>query len=100
MKPRTPHPWQVVGTGKAKKFIVADNQRIATVHHFYTGASPDGHNPGHATGNAHLMAAAPDLLDACIAFVAAWEKSHQPEKTDVALRMAKAAIEKATGDNK
>lgn len=43
-----------------------------------------------------LISAAPDLLEACLAFVEAWEKSLQLEKTDVALRMAKEAIEKAT----
>lgn len=43
-----------------------------------------------------LHDAAPDLLAACKAFVEAWDKSHQLEKTDVALKMAKAAIEKAT----
>lgn len=47
--------------------------------------------------NAALAAAAPDLLDACEAFVEAWKKSLQLEKTDVALRMAEAAIEKAKG---
>ena len=47
--------------------------------------------------NAHLIAAAPDLLEACMAFVTAHEKSHQLEKTDVALRMCKKAIDKAKG---
>jgi ABC-type amino acid transport substrate-binding protein len=42
-----------------------------------------------------LVDAAPDLLAACEAFVEAWEKSLQLEKTDVALRMVKMAIEKA-----
>lgn len=46
--------------------------------------------------NAKLIAAAPQLLEACAAFVEAHEKSHQLEKTDVALRLAKAGIEKAT----
>ena len=40
--------------------------------------------------------AAPDLLEACQAFVEAWEKSLQLEKTDVALRKARAAIANAT----
>ena len=39
-----------------------------------------------------LHKAAPELLAACKAFVEAWEKSHQLEKTDVALKMAKEAI--------
>jgi len=47
------------------------------------------------SANIHLIAAAPDLLEACKAFVIAWEKCLQLEKTDIALRMAKAAIAKA-----
>ena len=46
------------------------------------------------------IAATPELLEACEAFVEAWEKSLQLEKTDVALRMAKAAIRKAKGHDK
>ena len=37
-----------------------------------------------------------ELLEACRAFVEAWEKSLQLEKTDVALRKARAAIAAAT----
>lgn len=39
-----------------------------------------------------LREAAPALLKACEAFVQAWKHSHQLEKTDVALRLAEAAI--------
>ena len=46
-----------------------------------------------------LHKAAPDLLAACMAFVEAYEKSLQLEKTDVALRMAKHAIAKAHPNN-
>lgn len=46
-------------------------------------------------GNMQLIAAAPDLLEACKAFVEAWKKCLQLEKTDVALRLAEAAIAKA-----
>jgi len=48
--------------------------------------------------NMAIIAAAPDLLEACEAFVVAWEKSLQLEKTDVALDMARAAIAKAQSE--
>lgn len=47
--------------------------------------------------NAILLSAAPDLLAAAKAFVEAWDKCLQLEKTDVALRLARAAIAKAEG---
>lgn len=43
--------------------------------------------------------AAPELLAACEAFVEAWEKSHQLEKTDVAYRMAVDALARARADS-
>lgn len=55
---------------------------------------------GDAIGlaNAHLCKAAPKLLAACEAFVIAWEKSLQLEKTDHALMLAKEAIAIAKGE--
>ncbi len=44
-----------------------------------------------------LHSAAPEMLSACYAFVEAWERSHQLEKTDCAIRMARIAIAKAEG---
>jgi len=49
--------------------------------------------PGERDANARLISAAPDLIEACRAFVGALEK------TDVALRMAKQAIAKAQPNN-
>ncbi len=54
-------------------------------------ATPEGE------GNARLIAAAPQLYAACAAFVEAWEKSLQLEKTDVALNMARAALAAVQG---
>lgn len=48
-----------------------------------------------ALANAALIATAPELLEACKAFVTAWEECLQLEKTDVALALAKTAISKA-----
>ena len=62
-------------------------------------AIADGELAIDNTATPQLIAAAPCLLAACKAFVEAWEKSLQLEKTDVALRMAKKAIEKAQKQN-
>lgn len=48
----------------------------------------------------NLVAAAPDLLEACLVFVDTWKRSRQREKLDVALRMAEQAIEKAKPESK
>lgn len=53
--------------------------------------------------NLRRMAAAPDLLEACRAFLRAWQHagpsgSHQFEKFDTAVRLAEAAIAKAEGE--
>lgn len=46
---------------------------------------------------ARLRDGAPELLEALKAFIVAWDKSLQLEKTDVALKLARAAIAKAEG---
>ena len=76
-----------------QSIIAADGSSIAS-----TGNSR--RYPAEKVANARLIAAAPDLLAACHAFVEAWEKSLQLEKTDVALRMAKQAIAKAQPNTK
>lgn len=48
--------------------------------------------------DAALIAAAPQMLEALESFVTAHERCLQLEKTDVALRMAKAAIAAARGE--
>ena len=55
-------------------------------------------NHALALANAHLIKAAPDLYEACEAFLEAWEKSHQLEKTDVARLLALKAMAKARGE--
>ena len=65
---------------------------------FTVGRSKDDQISVDQKANARLIAAAPEMLAACEAFVVAWEKSHQLEKTDVAMRMARIAIAKARCD--
>ena len=77
----TPGPWKL--TEFDQGFIVSDKngELVETV---YAGEP-----------NACLIAAAPEMYEALKAFVEAYEKSLQLEKTDVALRLAKAALSKA-----
>lgn len=99
LKP-TPGPWQVVTPGYTVKnrhdacieVVTADYKAICHVYERRRG------HKMNAIPNAELIAAAPDLLEACQAFVEAWEKCLQLEKTDTALRLAKAAIAKAGGE--
>ena len=117
----TPGPWQVIEDryeptdGPAKPYVgTVAQRRIATVWHhgqlkgpypvvngFVTIGKVCGQTPYHGVtireADARLIAAAPDLFAACEAFVTAWERSLQLEKTDTALALAKAAIQKARG---
>lgn len=38
-----------------------------------------------------------ELIEACRRFIEAWERCHQLEKTDVAVRLARTALDKAEG---
>ena len=86
----TPGPWKVSIRPLAIT-VWADAISLYPIAHI------GERNRDEKEANAHLIAASPDLLAACEAFVEAWEKSHQLEKTDVAVRMAKEAIAKAKG---
>ena len=84
----TPGPWTVDLSGFGA--IRADGMAILNA-----GMTP----AGAVENEANLIAAGavPELVAACEAFVEAWEKSLQLEKTNVALRLAKGAIQKARG---
>lgn len=89
----TPGPWRI--NARCSTLIEADGDRsVCSTGGYFNSAEADG---GHAENeaNARLIAAAPDLYAACAAFVDAYERSLQLEKTDVALRAARAALAKA-----
>ncbi len=73
----TPGPWRVEKTGKPSKRVFAGDELIATIRHFFTGVDDVGPLPSQTRANARLIAAAPDLLEACEAF-AAFER-HTPD---------------------
>lgn len=87
----TPGPWEVWQLAEDSD---PEGRRIITADEGETEVC--GIVPHEA--DAILIAAAPELLEACQAFVTAYEKPHQLEKTDTALRLAKAAIAKANGE--
>jgi hypothetical protein len=79
-------PWEFIDDG-----VMAGDVEVAIA------PLRDDLNPTEWQANGRLLAAAPELLAACKAFVQSFEKSLQLEKTDVALRLAKASIAKAEG---
>lgn len=90
---RTPGPWRFANLHWGYQVINSGRYQCVIV------ARPfDEGNQERDTADFRLIAAAPELLEACQAFVTAYEKSLQLEKTDTALRLAKAAIAKANGE--
>lgn len=81
----TPGPWIVVD------FDIRDKE------HGHAIAAAWG-RPDEDWDNANAIAAVPEMIEALEAFITAWEQSRQLEKTDVALRLAKAAIAKVRGE--
>lgn len=71
----------------------------------YSEARPDGENEPHyevskeeAAANARLIAAAPELFDACTALVEWCDKNPPAGEALYFVQMARAAIAKATGE--
>jgi hypothetical protein len=92
---RTPGPWEWIPSGSDYLKSWNGNKYVTVLMIGYQ-------NNGYAQINAsdpdrRLIAAAPDLYEACQAFVVAWEKCLQLEKTDVALKLARAALAKVDG---
>jgi hypothetical protein len=88
----TPGPWEVSMDGfsvfSESAFLIADCECIAC-HSDYSGT--DFATAKHARANAHLIAAAPDLLEALLAVVSV------ADRATVEFDKARAAIKKATG---
>ena len=83
----TPGPWHMWKTVAGEFAVDAASVTVGRINDL----------SDETMANARLIAAAPEMYEALKAFVAAHEKSLQLEKTDVALRLSKAAIAKAEG---
>ena len=88
----SPGPWEYrpSKTGHCAVWPCGCSERVADVY-----APLDDRFAAPAQCNARLIAAAPDLLEACKMFVDACENA--PSKTAAAVRMARVAIAKAEG---
>ena len=101
MTTHTPGPWK--RNGLTVYALIADSDRhYRTENKFSLLIQNYRHwcSQEELEANAQLIAAAPDMLEALEAFAEAWEKSHQLEKTDLALRKANDALRKARGEAK
>lgn len=89
----TPGPWEAVGKRPDKccgYSIFSGNQLVAFV------GDTDWETPVDA--NARLIAASPDLLDACQALIAYCDKNPPMGDSLWSVRQIRAAIAKATGE--
>lgn len=93
-RPRhTPGPWRVGNVDRTTPTVLSGGRLIAEVHDL---CIPSEHADDVA--NAHLIAAAPDLLEACLhalSTVKRWDKTGIPQPT--LLRSLRDAIAKAEG---
>ena len=102
MAGHTAGPWMIDQDNAEGVVVVGDNGDL--VHEVFYDDIPEERGAAFREDivrtcrlDAGLIASAPDLLEACKAFVDAYERSHQLEKTDVAVRLAHAAIDRAEG---
>ena len=99
----TPGPWRVV---KVLSFhddeVNQGDVKVEGVGNFAVVLGPSGGNPliGTATylGDANLIAAAPDMLEALVDLVAWVDPNENLEGLHMELDMARAAIAKAKGE--
>lgn len=94
----TSGPWEVKGpsqNGHCRRIFAGDE---------YVGIVGGSDQPMRTIrANADLVAAAPDLLEACKSFLDMWHRagplgSHQFEKFDGVVRQCSMAVDKATGE--
>jgi len=102
MSKRTPGPWAVQlvsGSYRRAALVMAGNKLVASC--MGDQLDPTGTSIGEAAANAHLIAAAPDLLDALIRMHAAFNaKTPIPTDEGNALEaMCVTAIRKAEGSS-
>lgn len=104
MSKYTPGPWTVASNYPNAKTAICHSsplQKLASAHSDVqiTGAGTQVISPEEAEANAYLIAAAPELLDACKAAEAELEQWTMAAGVDAILEVVRAAIAKAEGTN-
>lgn len=100
MSKHTPGPWEAIIDGpknRGKACLVrttASSRRSLCIE-----ASRSGDNEEEDFANTRLIAAAPDLLEACKSIVDGWENWSDIGRAEKGIELVKAAIAKAEGKN-
>jgi hypothetical protein len=105
MSKHTPGPWvleKAVGTddmdcGWSVLPVIVDYNYRGEICHLYDSEHIHGITNDERDSNARLIAAAPDLLEACMAYIADREESGCTADS-AAVKAMRAAIAKATGE--
>lgn len=93
-----PGPWRIIPANQAiHQWVIGDKEGYSIAD-----CEPSGPvwNLDEADANARLIAAAPDLFEAlrsCLAEMEAWELDPEMDTAAEPIRLARAAIAKATG---
>ncbi len=94
----TPGPWHVTRYSNYIGFSIFAELRGCIAERWYDSKQDEPY-ASQLVANAHLIAAAPDLLAACFGMLATW--GSQDEDAIIAARdAARAAVEKAMGEAK
>ena len=96
----TPGPWSLmdISDGEDEMFRISGESTL----HLTVAPCADGYVPGQNEANAHLIAACPDLFDACIAGLAALirlNSVHHCRDAAIVAASMRNTINKAKGRN-
>jgi len=94
MSKHTPGPWRAEMNGFCRMAVIDKKYRYLTYK-----AGSDRMSDEELEANANLIAAAPDLLEALKRMFSTIEDSHIPGAPGSPIEMARAAIDKATGES-
>lgn len=86
-----------MGIGGGRSIIIAPDDGGNDGKPLVIAVTADGLSEGQERANSHLLTAAPDLLAACAATVAAWDVDEIGQVDESEIDKLRSAIAKATG---